>query len=160
MVHNGIEYGMMAAYAEGLNILKHAGIGKDSAYCRRRDDPAARSVGVSYDLDLPDIAEVWRRGSVIASWLLDLTAAALAADPGAREIPGTRLRFRRRAVDARSGHRRGRTGERARRVAVLALHFPRRGRLPEPPPVGHAIGVRWARGAGRQDLRGSALTER
>jgi 6-phosphogluconate dehydrogenase len=83
MVHNGIEYGMMAAYAEGLNILKHAGVGKTmgttptDAETTPLRDPAA----YSYDLDLPEITEVWRRGSVIASWLLDLTAAAFAADP-------------------------------------------------------------------------------
>jgi 6-phosphogluconate dehydrogenase len=81
MVHNGIEYGMMGAYAEGLNILKHAGIGKTAAAAVDAEttplrDPAA----YQYDLNLPDIAEVWRRGSVIASWLLDLTSAALAAD--------------------------------------------------------------------------------
>ena len=90
MVHNGIEYGMMAAYAEGLNILKHAGVGKgatvpaaDAETTPLRDPAAYR-----YDLDLPDIAEVWRRGSVIASWLLDLTAAALAADPGLDQFQG------------------------------------------------------------------------
>jgi 6-phosphogluconate dehydrogenase len=81
MVHNGIEYGMMGAYAEGLNILKHADVGKTVAAAADAEttplrDPAA----YQYDLNLPDIAEVWRRGSVIASWLLDLTAAALAAD--------------------------------------------------------------------------------
>ncbi len=81
MVHNGIEYGMMGAYAEGLNILKHADVGKTAAAVADAEttplrDPAA----YQYDLNLPDIAEVWRRGSVIASWLLDLTSAALAAD--------------------------------------------------------------------------------
>ncbi len=81
MVHNGIEYGMMGAYAEGLNILRHAGVGKTAAVAADAEttplrDPAA----YQYDLNLPDIAEVWRRGSVIASWLLDLTSAALAAD--------------------------------------------------------------------------------
>jgi 6-phosphogluconate dehydrogenase len=81
MVHNGIEYGMMGAYAEGLNILKHAGVGRTPAATADAEttplrDPAA----YQYNLNLPDIAEVWRRGSVIASWLLDLTSAALAAD--------------------------------------------------------------------------------
>jgi 6-phosphogluconate dehydrogenase len=81
MVHNGIEYGMMGAYAEGLNILKHAGVGRTAAATADAEttplrDPAA----YQYNLNLPDIAEVWRRGSVIASWLLDLTSAALAAD--------------------------------------------------------------------------------
>ena len=81
MVHNGIEYGMMAAYAEGMNILKHAGVGKNTQVADAETTPLRDPAAYQYDLDLPDIAEVWRRGSVIASWLLDLTAAALAANP-------------------------------------------------------------------------------
>jgi len=91
MVHNGIEYGMMAAYAEGLNILKHAGVGKPGAGPRAADaetTPLREPDAYQYDLDLRDIAEVWRRGSVIASWLLDLTAAALAQDPGLDRFQG------------------------------------------------------------------------
>lgn len=82
MVHNGIEYGMMGAYAEGLNILKHAGVGKTApaAAADAETTPLRDPAAYQYDLNLPDIAEVWRRGSVIASWLLDLTSAALAAD--------------------------------------------------------------------------------
>ena len=81
MVHNGIEYGMMAAYAEGMNILKHAGVGKQAQVADAETTPLRDPEAYQYDFDLPDIAEVWRRGSVIASWLLDLTAAALAANP-------------------------------------------------------------------------------
>ncbi len=81
MVHNGIEYGMMAAYAEGLNILKHADVGRQHATVDAETTPLRDPSAYQYDLPLADIAEVWRRGSVIASWLLDLTAAALAADP-------------------------------------------------------------------------------
>jgi 6-phosphogluconate dehydrogenase len=81
MVHNGIEYGMMAAYAEGMNILKHAGVGKSTRAADAETTPLRDPAAYQYDFDLPDIAEVWRRGSVIASWLLDLTAAALAANP-------------------------------------------------------------------------------
>jgi 6-phosphogluconate dehydrogenase len=81
MVHNGIEYGMMAAYAEGMNILKHAGVGKHAQEADAETTPLRDPSAYQYDFDLPDIAEVWRRGSVIASWLLDLTAAALAANP-------------------------------------------------------------------------------
>ncbi|MDQ6716757.1 MAG: decarboxylating 6-phosphogluconate dehydrogenase, partial [Gemmatimonadota bacterium] len=89
MVHNGIEYGMMAAYAEGLNILKHAGVGKKApASADAETTPLRDPAAYQYDLDLPDIAEVWRRGSVIASWLLDLTAAALAADPALDAFEG------------------------------------------------------------------------
>ena len=88
MVHNGIEYGMMAAYAEGLNILKHAGVGKMATAADAETTPLRDPTAYQYDLDLPDITEVWRRGSVIASWLLDLTAAALATDPGLDHFVG------------------------------------------------------------------------
>jgi 6-phosphogluconate dehydrogenase len=88
MVHNGIEYGMMAAYAEGLNILKHAAVGKLAAAADAETTPLRDPVAYRYDFDLPDVAEVWRRGSVISSWLLDLTAAALAADPALDRFAG------------------------------------------------------------------------
>jgi 6-phosphogluconate dehydrogenase len=81
MVHNGIEYGIMAAYAEGLGILRNANIGKRTHEIDAETTPLRDPEHYQYDLDLRDIAEVWRRGSVIASWLLDLTAAALAKDP-------------------------------------------------------------------------------
>jgi 6-phosphogluconate dehydrogenase len=89
MVHNGIEYGLMAAYAEGLNVLHHANIGKGTQESDAETAPirdAARYY--SYDFDMPAIAEVWRRGSVIASWLLDLTAAALVESPQLSEFGG------------------------------------------------------------------------
>jgi len=88
MIHNGIEYGMMAAFAEGLNILKHAGVGKQAPAADAETTPLRDPAAYQYDLDLPDITEVWRRGSVIASWLLDLTAAALAADPALDHFQG------------------------------------------------------------------------
>jgi 6-phosphogluconate dehydrogenase len=81
MVHNGIEYGLMAAYAEGMAILKSANIGKRSHEVDAETTPLRDPEHYQYDLNLPDIAEVWRRGSVISSWLLDLTAAALISDP-------------------------------------------------------------------------------
>jgi 6-phosphogluconate dehydrogenase len=81
MVHNGIEYGMMAAYAEGLGIIKSAGIGKHTNEIDAETTPLRDPEHYMYDFDLPNITEVWRRGSVIASWLLDLTAGALAGDP-------------------------------------------------------------------------------
>ena len=81
MVHNGVEYGLMAAYAEGLNILKHANVGKRDHAVDAETTPLRDPKYYRYDLDLAEITEVWRRGSVIASWLLDLTASALAADP-------------------------------------------------------------------------------
>jgi len=81
MVHNGIEYGLMAAYAEGMNILAHANVGRTEQSHDAETTPLRNPEAFQFDLDLPEIAEVWRRGSVIASWLLDLTAAALAKDP-------------------------------------------------------------------------------
>jgi len=88
MVHNGIEYGMMAAYAEGLNILKNANVGKAKRTIDAETTPLREPENYQYDLDLPEIAEVWRRGSVVASWLLDLTADALARDPGLDSFGG------------------------------------------------------------------------
>jgi 6-phosphogluconate dehydrogenase len=82
MVHNGIEYGLMAAYAEGLNILKHANVGKKGREAASAEvTPLGNPEHFQYDLDLAEITELWRRGSVVASWLLDLTASALAEDP-------------------------------------------------------------------------------
>jgi len=88
MVHNGIEYGIMAAYAEGLNILRHANIGQRAHSADAETTPLRQPEHYQYDMDLPEIAEVWRRGSVIGSWLLDLTAAALAADPALAGFQG------------------------------------------------------------------------
>ena len=88
MVHNGIEYGVMAAYAEGLNILKHANAGSAEAEIDAETTPLRDPQYYRYDLDLTDVAEVWRRGSVIGSWLLDLTAAALLESPGLDEFGG------------------------------------------------------------------------
>jgi 6-phosphogluconate dehydrogenase len=88
MVHNGIEYGLMAAYAEGLNILRHADIGKQTQVADAETTPLRNPEYYQYDLPLGEIAEVWRRGSVIASWLLDLTAAALTGDPELAKFSG------------------------------------------------------------------------
>jgi len=81
MVHNGIEYGLMAAYAEGMNILKHANVGKDAHAADAGTTPLRNPEAFQFDLNVRDIAEVWRRGSVVSSWLLDLTATALTRDP-------------------------------------------------------------------------------
>jgi len=88
MVHNGIEYGLMAAYAEGLGILKSANVGKREHAADAETTPLRDPEHYQFELNLPDIAEVWRRGSVISSWLLDLTAAALAGDPGLAKFAG------------------------------------------------------------------------
>ena len=88
MVHNGIEYGIMAAFAEGLGILKAANIGKVTGEIDAETTPLRDPEHYQYDFNLPDIAEVWRRGSVISSWLLDLTASALAEDPALAKFGG------------------------------------------------------------------------
>ena len=89
MVHNGIEYGVMAAYAEGLNILRHANIGKTTQESDAETAPIREAERYyHYDFDMPQVAEVWRRGSVIASWLLDLTAAALIESPQLSDFTG------------------------------------------------------------------------
>src|SRR2546421_1239478 len=88
MVHNGIEYGVMAAYAEGLAVLKAANIGKKSGEVDAETTPLRDPEHYQYDLNLPDITELWRRGSVIASWLLDLQAAALIEDPALSKFGG------------------------------------------------------------------------
>ena len=88
MVHNGIEYGLMAAYAEGLNIIKHANAGKTERDSDAETAPLEHPEHYQYDIDIGDVAEVWRRGSVVASWLLDLTASALQASPTLEEFGG------------------------------------------------------------------------
>lgn len=88
MVHNGIEYGLMAAYAEGLNILHSANVGKRVRDMDAETTPMRNPQFYQYELDLPEIAEVWRRGSVVASWLLDLTAEALTEDAELTEFSG------------------------------------------------------------------------
>jgi len=88
MVHNGIEYGVMAAYAEGLGILRDANIGKQTGAIDAETTPLPHPEHYQYDFNLRDIAEVWRRGSVIASWLLDLTAISLVDDPALTKFAG------------------------------------------------------------------------
>jgi 6-phosphogluconate dehydrogenase len=88
MVHNGIEYGVMAAYAEGLNILRNANVGREKHAIDAETTPLRDPDHYQYDFNLTDVAEVWRRGSVIASWLLDLTAAALTGDPQLAKFAG------------------------------------------------------------------------
>jgi len=88
MVHNGIEYGIMAAYAEGLGILRSANVGRQGQTVDAETTPLTNPRHYQYDFDLPEVAEVWRRGSVIASWLLDLSASALVKDPGLERFAG------------------------------------------------------------------------
>ena len=88
MIHNGLEYGLMAAYAEGFNLLRHANVGKQSQNANAETAPMRNPEHYQYDLNLAEIAEVWRRGSVVSSWLLDLTAAALLENPTLENFSG------------------------------------------------------------------------
>ena len=88
MVHNGIEYGLMAAYAEGMNILRHANVGNEQHAADAETTPLRHPELYRYDFNLADITEVWRRGSVVASWLLDLTVSALVGDPELKNFAG------------------------------------------------------------------------
>ena len=112
MVHNGIEYGVMAAYAEGLNILKNADAGLHEREADAETAPLTDPQFYEYELDIPEVAEVWRRGSVIGSWLLDLTAAALRRVAGPRGLRGPRLGLRRGPLDLDRGDRGGRARRR------------------------------------------------
>ncbi len=88
MVHNGIEYGMMAAYAEGFNLLRHANVGGSARQVDAETTPLREPEAFRYDINVADVAELWRRGSVVSSWLLDLTAHALQADPNLKGFGG------------------------------------------------------------------------
>ena len=142
MVHNGIEYGMMAAFAEGLNILQHASVGKKKQEDDAETAPLRDPERYQYDLNLADIAEVWRRGSVVASWLLDLNAIALLEQPDLKKFSG-------RVSDSGEGrwtitrrHRRGRPGSGAQRRTLPAIRFARRRRLRRQAALRHALRIR------------------
>ena len=113
MVHNGIEYGIMAAYAEGLNILKHADVGLHQREVDAETTPLRHPELYQYELDLKEIAELWRRGSVISSWLLDLTAHALLASPQLDDFAGPRVGLGRGSLDVDRRHRRRGAGARS-----------------------------------------------
>ena len=127
MVHNGIEYGIMAAYAEGLNVLDNADAGKTKRLDDAETAPLDQPEYYEFDLDIPAIAEVWRRGSVVGSWLLDLTAAALRRKPRADRVQRPRLRLRRGTLDLDRGDRGGRAdpGPHHRPARALLLARPR-----------------------------------
>ena len=153
MVHNGIEYGLMAAYAEGFNLLHHADAGLVERAADAETAPLAHPERYSYELDVAAIAELWRRGSVVSSWLLDLAAAALHESPGLDGFGG-------RVSDSGEGRwtsiaaiETGRADAGPRDRTLLALLVARRGRLREPRPVGDAEPVRRTRGEDRRDAR-------
>ena len=134
MVHNGIEYGLMQAYAEGFDILRHA---------NAEDLPAERR----FDLNLGDIAEVWRRGSVVSSWLLDLTAQALAGDEQLTDFSGYVEDSRRGPLDHQRRHRGGRPGHGPLRRPLPPLPLPRARELRRQAALGDAQGLRRPPGA-------------
>ncbi len=142
MVHNGIEYGVMAAYAEGLAVLKAANIGKKDHAADAETTPLRDPEHYQYDLNLADITELWRRGSVIASWLLDLQAAALIKDPDLVEIRRAGVGLRRGPLDDQGRHRRRRAGPRAVLCPVRAVQLARRSGFCRQAALGHALRVR------------------
>ena len=142
MVHNGIEYGLMAAYAEGFNLLHHADAGLAARTADAETTPLRHPEHFQYAFDVAEIAELWRRGSVVASWLLDLTAAALADSP---DLDG----FAGRVSDSGEGRwtiaaaiDAGGAGAGAERGALRPLQLARRRRLRAQAAVGHALPVR------------------
>ena len=146
MVHNGIEYGLMAAYAEGMNVLRGANVGSAQHAVDAETTPLAHPEHYRYDFNLPDIAEVWRRGSVIASWLLDLTANALAKDPALGNFSGRVSDSGEGPLDDQGRDRRGRADAGADDRALRALQLARRSGVPGQAPVGDALRVRRPRG--------------
>ncbi len=162
MVHNGIEYGLMAAYAEGLSIIKSADAGKRQREMDAETAPLENPEYYQYEIDTTEVAEVWRRGSVVGSWLLDLTAAGAVRVTHARGVRGTRLGLRRGPLDIDRSNRRGRPRAGAHQRALLALRVaggrPVRGQA----PLGHAQGVRRPRreeGLGRVALEIEVLPD-
>ena len=144
MVHNGIEYGMMAALAEGLNILHGADAGLRERDKDAETAPLDHPENYAFELDLRAISELWRRGSVIQSWLLDLTAAAMQESPTARGVCRARVRLGGGPLDGDRCHRRGRACRRPHRRPLLALLLTQRGPVREQGAFGDAAAVRRA----------------
>ena len=144
MVHNGIEYGLMAAYAEGFDVLRDANVGTHAHDVDAETTPLRDPEHYAYDFDLREIAELWRRGSVISSWLLDLYRGRARRGSGARRLLGPRLGFRRGALDDQGRDRRGRAHAGARDGAVPALQLARSVGLPGQAALGDALPVRRA----------------
>ena len=144
MVHNGIEYGLMAAYAEGFNILRHANVGLAAQEVDAETTPLREPELYRYEIDIAKVAEVWRRGSVIGSWLLDLTASALRSDPSLGKFAGRVSDSGEGRWTLAGGDRRGRAGAGLERRAVRALRIARRRRIRRQADVGDAPRIRRA----------------
>ena len=149
MVHNGVEYGLMAAYAEGFNLL-HAAGGSAATVIDAETAPTRGLIPREYQLKLDQIAELWRHGSVVSSWLLDLVAGALAQEPGLRALRRSRRRFGRGALDGRGGDRCRCAGTGAGHRALRPLCFAGAGRFCQPAALGHALWLRWTPRAQRR----------
>ena len=149
MVHNGIEYGLMAAYAEGLNIIANADVGKRQQEMDAETAPLERPELYQYEIDTAEVAEVWRRGSVVGSWLLDLTAQALVGVAEAGGVRRARLRLGRGPMDVDRRDRGRRAGAGPHDRAVFAVLVPRAGRLREPAALRDAEAVRRPRREGQ-----------
>ena len=154
MVHNGIEYGIMAAYAEGLDVLRGANVGEKTHAIDAETTPLRDPDQYKYDINLPDVAEVWRRGSVIASWLLDLTATALAEDSALSKFSGRVSELWGRPLDDQGGDRRRRTGASAEHCSLRAVLFSGRRGLPEQAAFGDALPVWRPLGKAGQQIAG------
>ena len=129
MVHNGIEYGVMAAYAEGLNVLKAANVGKGDREVDAETTPLSNPEYYQFDIDLAAVTEVWRHGSVIGSWLLDLTAAALKENPSLEGFDGRVSDSGRRPLDIAGGDRHQCTGAVLSSALFDRFVLTRRGRI-------------------------------
>ena len=148
MVHNGIEYGLMAAYAEGMGILRAANIGKETHAVDAETTPLRDPAHYQYDINLGDVAEVWRRGSVDRLVAAGPHGHLAAGGSVAVEVRRPRVRLRRGALDDHGGDRRGGAGAGAHGRAVRAFQLARRSGLPEPAALGDALSVRRTRGEG------------
>ena len=142
MVHNGIEYGIMAAYAEGLNVLRGASIGKHSQDSDAETTPLRNPEHYQYEFDLAEVTEVWRRGSVIGSWLLDLTAGALLKDPQLESFSGHVSDSGEGRWTVKASIDEGVPSPVLDRRAARTLLLARQRRLRQPGPVGHALRLR------------------
>ena len=141
MVHNGIEYGIMAAYAEGLDVLRAADAGKEKRVVDAETTPLRDPEHYQYEIALPQVAEVWRRGSVIASWLLDLTATALVSDPQMKGFAGHVSDSGEGSVDDQGGGGHRRTDAGTDRIAVRAIQLPRQRGFSGQAALGDALRV-------------------
>ena len=153
MVHNGIEYGLMAAYAEGMGILRAANVGKETHAVDAETTPLRDPAHYQYDINLGDVAEVWRRGQRRRLVAAGSHGHRAARGSVAGEVRRPRVRLRRGALDDHGGDRRGGAGAGADGRALRAFQLARRSGLPEPAALGDALSVRRTHGKSRHEVR-------